>query len=180
MSRIGKLPVPVPDGVQVEIQGQTVTVRGPKGALSLAAHPAVQVQVEDRHIVCRRSSDEKFHKALHGLTRSLIRNMVDGVVKGFERRLDLVGVGYRASMLGLGNLNLALGYSHPIIYPIPQGIKIEVTDQTQVLISGIDKQLVGAVAAKIRSFRPPEPYKGKGVKYAEERIRRKAGKAGAK
>lgn len=180
MSRIGKLPVPVPDGVQVEIQGQTVTVRGPKGALSLAAHPAVQVQVEDRHIVCRRLSDEKSHKALHGLTRSLLRNMVDGVVKGFARRLDLVGVGYRASMLGPGNLNLALGYSHPIIYPIPQGIKIEVKDQTQVLISGIDKQLVGAVAAKIRSFRPPEPYKGKGVKYAEERIRRKAGKAGAK
>jgi large subunit ribosomal protein L6 len=180
MSRIGKLPVPVPDGVQVEIQGQTVTVRGPKGALSLAAHPAVQVQVEDGQIVCRRSSDEKFHKALHGLTRSLLRNMVDGVVKGFERRLDLVGVGYRASLLGPGNLNLALGYSHPIIYPIPQGIKIEVKDQTQVLISGIDKQLVGAVAAKIRSFRPPEPYKGKGVKYAEERIRRKAGKAGAK
>ena len=164
----------------MEIQGQTVTVRGPKGALSLAAHPAVQVQVEDRHIVCRRLSDEKSHKALHGLTRSLLRNMVDGVVKGFERRLDLVGVGYRASMLGPGNLNLALGYSHPIIYPIPQGIKIEVKDQTQVLISGIDKQLVGAVAAKIRSFRPPEPYKGKGVKYAEERIRRKAGKAGAK
>lgn len=164
----------------MEIQGQTVTVRGPKGALSLAAHPAVQVQVEDRHIVCRRLSDEKSHKALHGLTRSLLRNMVDGVVKGFARRLDLVGVGYRASMLGPGNLNLALGYSHPIIYPIPQGIKIEVKDQTQVLISGIDKQLVGAVAAKIRSFRPPEPYKGKGVKYAEERIRRKAGKAGAK
>jgi large subunit ribosomal protein L6 len=180
MSRIGKLPVPVPDGVQVEIQGQTVTVRGPKGALSFAAHPAVQVQVAGRQIVCHRSSDEKSHKALHGLTRSLIRNMVDGVVKGFERRLDLVGVGYRASMLGPGNLNLALGYSHPIIYPIPQGIKIEVKDQTQVLISGIDKQLVGAVAAKIRSFRPPEPYKGKGVKYAEERIRRKAGKAGAK
>lgn len=164
----------------MEIQGQTVTVRGPKGSLSLAAHPAVQVQVEDRHIVCRRLSDEKSHKALHGLTRSLLRNMVDGVVKGFARRLDLVGVGYRASMLGPGNLNLALGYSHPIIYPIPQGIKIEVKDQTQVLISGIDKQLVGAVAAKIRSFRPPEPYKGKGVKYAEERIRRKAGKAGAK
>ena len=180
MSRIGKLPVSVPDGVQVEIQGQAVTVRGPKGSLSLTAHPALQVAVEDRQIVCRRSSDEKSHKALHGLTRSLLRNMVDGVVKGFERRLDLVGVGYRASMLGAKNLNLALGYSHPIIYPIPQGIKIEVKDQTQVLISGIDKQLVGAVAAKIRSFRPPEPYKGKGVKYAEERIRRKAGKAGAK
>jgi len=180
MSRIGKLPIPVPDGVQVEIQGQNVTVKGPKGTLSLAAHPAVQVQLEERHILCRRSSDEKSHKALHGLTRSLLRNMVDGVAKGFERRLDLVGVGYRASLLGPKNLNLALGYSHPIIYPIPDGIKVEVKDQTQVVVSGIDKQLVGAVAAKIRSFRPPEPYKGKGVKYAEERIRRKAGKTGAK
>lgn len=180
MSRIGRLPIPVPSVVQVQIEGQNVTVSGPKGTLSLAAHPAVQVQVEDRHILCRRSSDEKSHKALHGLTRSLLRNMVDGVVKGFERRLDLVGVGYRASLLGPKNLNLALGYSHPIIYPIPDGIKIEVKDQTQVLVSGIDKQLVGAVAAKIRSFRPPEPYKGKGVKYAEERIRRKAGKTGAK
>jgi large subunit ribosomal protein L6 len=137
------------------------------------------VQVEDRSVLCRRSSDEKAHRALHGLTRSLVRNMVDGVVKGFERRLELVGVGYRASLLG-PNLNLALGFSHPIIYPVPKGIKVEVKDQTQVLVSGIDKQLVGAVAAKIRSFRPPEPYKGKGVKYAEERIRRKAGKAGAK
>jgi len=180
MSRIGRLPISVPDAVQVQIQGQHVTVKGPKGTLSLAAHAAVQVQMEDRRIVCRRSSDEKFHKALHGLTRSLIRNMVDGVVKGFERRLELVGVGYRASLLGAKNLNLALGYSHPIVYPIPEGIKIEVKDQTQVLVSGIDKQLVGAVAAKIRSFRPPEPYKGKGVKYAEERIRRKAGKTGAK
>jgi large subunit ribosomal protein L6 len=176
MSRIGKLPIPVPSGVQVEIQGQHVTVRGPKGTLSLAAHPAVQVQVEDRHILCRRSSDEKFHKALHGLTRSLLRNMVDGVVKGFERRLDLVGVGYRASLLGAKNLNLALGYSHPIIYPIPDGIKIEVKDQTQVVVTGIDKQLVGAVAAKIRSFRPPEPYKGKGVRYLDEQVIRKEAK----
>jgi large subunit ribosomal protein L6 len=180
MSRIGKLPVPIPEGVQVDIQGQQITVKGPKGTLSLAAHPAVQVQVEERHVVCRRSTDEKFHKALHGLTRSLLHNMVEGVVKGFERKLELVGVGYRASMLGPTNLNLSLGYSHPILYPVPQGIKIEVKDQTQVTVSGIDKQLVGAVAAKIRGFRPPEPYKGKGVKYAEERIRRKAGKTGAK
>jgi len=180
MSRIGKLPVPIPEGVQVDIQGQQITVKGPKGTLSLAAHPAVQVQVEERHIVCRRSTDEKFHKALHGLTRSLLHNMVEGVVRGFERKLELVGVGYRASMLGPTNLNLSLGYSHPILYPVPQGIKIEVKDQTQVTVSGIDKQLVGAVAAKIRGFRPPEPYKGKGVKYAEERIRRKAGKTGAK
>jgi large subunit ribosomal protein L6 len=180
MSRIGKLPIPVPDGVQVQIHGQNVTVKGPKGTLSLATHPAMQVRVEDGRILCQRASDEKFHKALHGLTRSLLRNMVDGVLKGFERRLDLVGVGYRASLLGAKNLNLALGYAHPIIYPIPEGIQIEVKDQTQVVVSGIDKQLVGAVAAKIRSFRPPEPYKGKGVKYAEERIRRKAGKTGAK
>ena len=179
MSRIGRLPIPVPDGVTIDIQGQTVTVQGPKGALTLTAHSAIQVQVEDRSVLCRRSSDEKAHRALHGLTRSLVRNMVDGVLKGFERRLELVGVGYRASLLG-PNLNLALGYSHPIIYPVPKGIKVEVKDQTQVVVSGIDKQLVGAVAAKIRSFRPPEPYKGKGVKYAEERIRRKAGKSGAK
>jgi large subunit ribosomal protein L6 len=179
MSRIGRLPIPVPDGVTIDVQGQTVTVQGPKGSLTLTAHPAIHVQVEDRRVLCRRSSDEKTHRALHGLTRSLVRNMVDGVVKGFERRLELVGVGYRASLLG-PNLNLALGFSHPIIYPVPKGIKVEVKDQTQVVVSGIDKQLVGAVAAKIRSFRPPEPYKGKGVKYAEERIRRKAGKAGAK
>jgi large subunit ribosomal protein L6 len=180
MSRIGKLPIPLPSGVQVQVDGQNVTVQGPKGRLSLAAHPAVQVEVADKRLVCRRSSDEKAHKALHGLTRSLLRNMVQGVVNGFERRLDLVGVGYRASLLGAKNLNLSLGYSHPIIYPIPDGIKIDVKDQTQLVVSGIDKQLVGAVAAKIRSFRPPEPYKGKGVKYAEERIRRKAGKTGAK
>jgi large subunit ribosomal protein L6 len=179
MSRIGRLAIPVPDGVTIDIQGQTVTVQGPKGSLTLTAHPAIQVQLEEQKVLCRRSSDEKAHKALHGLTRSLVRNMVDGVLKGFERRLELVGVGYRASLLG-PNLNLALGFSHPILYPIPKGIKVEVKDQTQVVVSGIDKQLVGAVAAKIRSFRPPEPYKGKGVKYAEERIRRKAGKAGAK
>ncbi len=180
MSRIGKLPIPVPSGVQIRVEGQNVTVQGPKGKLSMAAHPAVQVVVADGRVVCQRSSEEKAHRALHGLTRSLLRNMVDGVVKGFERRLELVGVGYRASLLGAKNLNLALGYSHPIIYPIPDGVTVEVKDQTQVIVSGIDKQLVGAVAAKIRSFRPPEPYKGKGVKYAEERIRRKAGKTGAK
>jgi len=178
MSRIGKRPVPIPAGVKVEVQGQAIKVQGPKGRLEFAVHPAIGVQVRDGQVVCSRSSDEKFHKALHGLTRSLVANMVAGVEKGFERRLELVGVGYRASMLG-PNLNLALGYSHPILYPIPTGIKIEVKDQTQITVSGVDKQQVGAVAAKIRSFRPPEPYKGKGVKYAEERIRRKAGKAGA-
>ncbi len=179
MSRIGKLPIPLPSGVQVDVQGQQVTVKGPKGQLQLSVHPHIRVAVQDGKLVCTRGSDEKFHRALHGLTRSLVHNMVEGVVKGFERRLELVGVGYRASMLG-PNLNLALGYSHPILYPVPAGITVEVKDQTQISVRGIDKQLVGAVAAKIRGFRPPEPYKGKGVKYAEEHIRRKAGKAGAK
>jgi large subunit ribosomal protein L6 len=179
MSRIGRLPIPIPDAVKVDIKDHTVTVQGPKGSLNFTVHPAMQVEVKDRQVLCGRPTDEKFHKALHGLTRSLIANMVAGVVKGFERKLELVGVGYRASTMG-PNLNLSLGYSHPIIYPVPSGIRVEVKDQTQITVSGIDKQLVGAVAAKIRSFRPPEPYKGKGVKYAEERIRRKAGKTGAK
>jgi large subunit ribosomal protein L6 len=179
MSRIGKLPITIPEAVTVQVDGQSVSVKGPKGALEFSAHPAVSVAVEERQIVCRRGSEERTHKALHGLTRALVANMVEGVTKGFERRLDLVGVGYRAQMLG-PNLSLALGYSHPIIFPVPSGIKLEVKDQTQITVSGIDKQLVGSVAAKLRSFRPPEPYKGKGVKYSDERIRRKAGKAGAK
>ncbi len=179
MSRIGKLPIAIPDKVHVEVHDHTVTVKGPKGTLAMAAHPVIDVQVKDRQVLCGRPSDEKSHKALHGLTRSLIANMVEGVTKGFERKLELVGVGYRASLLGQ-NLTISLGYSHPIVFPVPPGIKIEVKDQTQLTVSGMDKQLVGAVAAKLRSFRPPEPYKGKGVKYAEERIRRKAGKTGAK
>jgi len=179
MSRIGKLPITIPEKVQVQVHDRTVTVNGPKGTLSMTAHPAIDVQVSERQVLCRRPSDVKSHKALHGLTRSLIANMVVGVTKGFERKLELVGVGYRASSLGK-NLNISLGYSHPIIFPVPAGIKIDVKDQTQLTVSGTDKQLVGAVAAKLRSFRPPEPYKGKGVKYAEERIRRKAGKTGAK
>jgi len=179
MSRIGKLPITIPEKVKVEVRDHAVTVNGPKGTLTMTAHPAIDVQVKDRQVVCGRPSDEKFHKALHGLTRSLIANMVEGVTKGFERKLELVGVGYRASLLGQ-NVNMSLGYSHPIIFPVPPGIKIDVKDQTQLTVSGMDKQQVGAVAAKLRSFRPPEPYKGKGVKYAEERIRRKAGKTGAK
>jgi large subunit ribosomal protein L6 len=179
MSRIGKLPILIPDKVTVEVSDHTVTVKGPKGTLTMIAHPAVAVQVKDRQVVCGRSSDEKFIKALHGLTRSLIANMVLGVTRGFEKRLELVGVGYRAAMQG-PNLSLMLGYAHPVVYPIPSGIRIEVKDQTQLTVSGMDKQLVGAVAAKLRSFRPPEPYKGKGIKYSEERIRRKAGKTGVK
>ncbi|MBI2562335.1 MAG: 50S ribosomal protein L6 [candidate division NC10 bacterium] len=179
MSRIGKLPISIPDTVKVEVEAHTVTVKGPKGTLSMAVHPAMDVRVQDRQVLCGRPSDTKFHKALHGLTRSLIANMVEGVTKGFERKLELVGVGYRAAVQGQ-NLSITLGFSHPIIYPVPPGIRVEVKDQTQLTVSGSDKQLVGAVAAKVRSFRPPEPYKGKGVKYADERIRRKAGKTGAK
>ncbi len=179
MSRIGKLPIPIPDKVNVEVSDHTVMVKGPKGTLSMTTHPAIEVRVKDQQVVCGRSLDEKFTRALHGLTRSLIANMVLGVTRGFEKRLELVGVGYRAAMQG-PNLSLTLGYAHPIIYPIPPGIRIEVKDQTQLTVSGMDKQLVGSVAAKLRSFRPPEPYKGKGVKYAEERVRRKAGKTGAK
>lgn len=179
MSRIGKRPISIPDTVKVEVHDHTVSVTGPKGTLTMAVHPAMGVRVQDRQVLCGRPSDTKFHKALHGLTRSLIANMVEGVTKGFERKLELVGVGYRAAVQGQ-NLSITLGYSHPIIYPIPPGIRIEVKDQTQLTVRGSDKQLVGAVAAKLRSFRPPEPYKGKGVKHAEERIRRKAGKTGAK
>jgi large subunit ribosomal protein L6 len=179
MSRVGRLPIPIPDTVKVEVQDHTVTVRGPKGTLTLTVHPAIQLVVQDREVRCGRSSEEKFHKALHGLTRSLIANMVEGVTKGFEKKLELVGVGYRAAVQGQ-NLSLSLGYSHPILYPVPPGIRVEVKDQTQITVTGSDKQLVGAVAAKIRNFRPPEPYKGKGVKYLDERIRRKAGKTGAK
>jgi large subunit ribosomal protein L6 len=179
MSRVGRLPIPIPDKVSVQVSDHTVKVTGPKGTLTLAAHSAIDVQVKDRHVVCGRPSDEKLHKALHGLTRSLIANMVEGVTKGFERKLELVGVGYRAAIQG-PNLSIALGFSHPIVYPVPPGVRIEVKDQTQLTVSGMDKQLVGAVAAKLRSFRPPEPYKGKGVKYSDERIRRKAGKTGAK
>lgn len=178
MSRIGRKPIPIPETVAVAIEGGTVRVEGPKGRLALPLHPAMTVRVRDGQVVCERPSDAKFHRALHGLTRSLMANMVEGVTRGFEKRLELVGVGYRAQVQG-SNLNLALGYSHPVVYPIPPDIEVEVENQTQLTISGVDKQKVGAVAAKIRSFRPPEPYKGKGIRYVGERIRRKAGKTGA-
>lgn len=178
MSRIGRKPIPIPDKVAVAIEGGTVRVEGPKGRLVLSLHPAMTVRVRDGQVVCERPSDVKFHRALHGLTRSLMANMVEGVTRGFEKKLELVGVGYRAQVQG-SNLNLALGYSHPVVYPIPSDITVEVENQTQLTISGADKQKVGAVAATIRSFRPPEPYKGKGIKYVGERIRRKAGKTGA-
>ncbi|MCZ7625915.1 MAG: 50S ribosomal protein L6 [Candidatus Methylomirabilota bacterium] len=178
MSRIGKKPIPLSDQVKVEIAGGHIAVQGPKGKLSMRLHPSMGVRVEDNQLHCVRPSDNKLHRSLHGLTRTLIANMIEGVTKGFEKKLEMVGVGYRASVQGR-NLSLTLGYSHPLIYPLPEGINVSVEGQNLVTISGSDKQQVGAVAAKLRSLRPPEPYKGKGVKYAGERIRRKAGKAGA-
>jgi len=178
MSRVGRKPIPIPAGVKVQVADGTVRVEGPKGNLSLTPHSDIAVAVEAQQIVCRRPSDGRQHRALHGLTRSLVANMVTGVTAGFEKRLDLVGVGYRAAVQGK-NLTLTLGYSHPIVFPIPAKVKIEVKDQTQITISGVDKQQIGSIAATLRSFRPPEPYKGKGVLNAGEVVRRKAGKTGA-
>ena len=177
MSRIGKLPIAIPSGVKVSLNGNEISVQGSKGSLKQLLPERVIVAVEAEQIVVSRPSDSKQDSALHGLSRSLINNMVVGVSDGFTRVLEINGVGYRAELSGKA-LSLSLGFSHPVVYEIPAGIEIEVEKQTKVIIKGIDKQLVGSVAAKIRSFRKPEPYKGKGVKYAEERILRKAGKTG--
>jgi large subunit ribosomal protein L6 len=180
MSRVGKLPVPIPDKTKVDIQGQTVTVTGPKGNLSCHIHQDISATVENNTVVVSRPGDNKKHRALHGLTRALINNMVLGVTEGYKRELKIVGVGYRAEMKG-NNLVTWLGYSHPIVMEPPEGVTIEVLPkENKIIVDGIDKQLVGQVAAKIRSFRKPEPYKGKGIRYAEEKVRTKAGKtAGA-
>lgn len=178
MSRIGKAPIAIPAEAKVEVADNTVSVAGPKGTLHLQMHPGMGIQVEDGKIWISRPSDEKAQKALHGLVRSLLANMVQGVTKGFEKRLELAGLGYRAQVQGQ-ELTLSLGFSHPIVYPVPPDVKIVAESPTSLVVSGIDKQRVGQVAAQIRSFRKPEPYKGKGVKYATERIRRKAGKTGA-
>ena len=177
MSRIGKLPVPVPAGVKITLNGSEMTVTGPKGTLKQSLHDRMIIAVEADQIVVSRPSDEKVDLALHGLTRSLINNMVVGVTQGFKKNLEINGVGYRAEVSGKV-LTLSLGFSHPVVYEVPEGISVEVEKQTKLTVSGIDKQLVGAASAKIRSFRAPEPYKGKGIKYADERILRKAGKAG--
>ena len=178
MSRIGRLPVPIPEMVKVAVQDRTVHVEGPKGRLTLSVPPDITVEVAEGKIICRRPSDEKRHRALHGLTRALVANMVTGVTAGFSRKLELVGVGYRAAVQAR-TLTLSVGYSRPVVYTVPAEIAVEVENQTLITVSGADKQVVGAVAAKLRSFRRPEPYKGKGIKYLEERIRRKAGKTGA-
>ena len=180
MSRIGKAPVPVPNGVTVTLKdGNVISVKGPKGELTRSLPAAMTVAQENGQVTVTRPSDEDQHKSLHGLTRTLIANMVEGVTKGFSKNLELVGVGYKAEVRPYG-LQLALGYSHPIEYRAPQGIKLTAPVPTQIVVEGSNKEVVGQVAAEIRSLRPPEPYKGKGVKYVGEQIRRKAGKAGGK
>jgi large subunit ribosomal protein L6 len=177
MSRIGRLPVAVPSSVEVTIDGRRLTVKGPKGTLTRDLHPDMTVSREDGNIVVTRPTEQKTHKQLHGLTRTLVNNMVVGVTDGYRKGLEITGVGYRAAKVG-EKLQLNLGYSHPIEIEPPQGISFEVENPTRLAVVGIDKELVGQVAARVRSTRKPEPYKGKGVRYAGEQIRRKAGKAG--
>jgi large subunit ribosomal protein L6 len=177
MSRIGRMPVAVPAGVTVTVEGSRITVKGPRGTLARQLPAEMVVEQNDGQLTVTRPSDEQNHRALHGLTRSLVNNMVEGVTKGFQKQLDIVGVGYRAETKPYG-LFLALGYSHPIEYKAPAGIKLTATAPTTIVVDGADKEIVGQVAAEIRGLRPPEPYKGKGIKYAGEVVRRKAGKAG--
>jgi large subunit ribosomal protein L6 len=179
MSRIGKLPVPVPSGVTVTIQGTRVAVKGPRGELARTLPEGLTIEQADGKLTVSRPSEETRYKALHGLSRTLIANMIEGVTKGFSKQLEITGVGYKAEAKPWG-LALALGYSHPIEYKAPNGIKLSAPQPTQVVIEGADKEIVGQVAAEIRLLRPPEPYKGKGIKYAGEQIRRKAGKAAGK
>jgi large subunit ribosomal protein L6 len=178
MSRIGKAPISVPNGVDVKLSGDSLTVKGPKGELSHTLPEAISVSTEDGTLTVARANDERQVRALHGLTRSLIDNMVTGVTQGFHKDLDIVGVGYRATAKGKNSLELNLGFSHPVVVEAPDGIEFVVPQPTRVEVHGIDKQLVGQVAANIRAWRKPEPYKGKGVRYVDERVRRKAGKAG--
>jgi large subunit ribosomal protein L6 len=179
MSRIGKAPIAIPSGVDITITGQHVTVKGPKGTLSRVIPGEIIVRKEDATLFVERPNDERQNRSLHGLCRTLVSNMVIGVTDGFSKELEIVGVGYRAEAQG-ANLRLALGFSHPVNVPAPDGITFEIPVQTRIIIKGIDKELVGQVAANIRSIRKPEPYKGKGVRYAGERILRKAGKTGKK
>ena len=177
MSRVGKAPIPVPAGVSVSIAGAEVTVTGPKGSLQHRVPEPITVQVAGEAILVARADDERESRALHGLTRALIKNMVVGVNEGYRKDLEIVGVGYRAAAKGPGQLELQLGFSHPVSVTAPDGITFEVPSQTAIRVHGIDKQAVGEVAARIRALRKPEPYKGKGIRYAGEYVRRKAGKA---
>ena len=175
MSRIGKQPIPVPAGVTVRVDPGVVHVNGPRGELHQAVPQAIEIAEEDGQLLVRRPTDRAEHRALHGLTRSLVANMVEGVTNGFEKRLEIQGVGYRAQLRGK-DLELALGYSHPVPIPAPDGIEFEVPQPTRVVVRGIDKQAVGEIAANIRKKRPPEPYKGKGIRYEGEQVQRKVGK----
>jgi large subunit ribosomal protein L6 len=179
MSRIGRKPVTVPKGVTLQLQGHDVAVKGPRGELRRRLHPDMQIALDKDQFTVARPSEEKRHKALHGLTRTLVQNMVEGVSKGFIKTLEIQGVGYKAEAKPYG-VNLIVGYSHPVKYEAPKGIKISVDNNTNVKVEGADKELVGQVAAELRSVRPPEPYKGKGIRYVGEQVRRKAGKTGAK
>ena len=177
MSRIGRLPITVPAGVEVTLDGRAITVKGPKGTLARELHPDMRVVQEDGSILVQRPTDAKLHRQLHGLTRTLVANMVEGVTNGYRKGIEITGVGYRAAKVG-EKLQLNLGYSHPIEIVPPSGISFELENPTRLAVVGIDKELVGQIAAKVRSTRKPEPYKGKGVRYAGEVVRRKAGKAG--
>ena len=179
MSRIGKKPIEIPSGVEVKIEGNVITAKGPKGTESITFREEVKVSVADNHIIVEPNSDDRKTNALHGLYRTLIANAIHGVSQGFEKKLEIVGVGYRANMEG-SNLNMALGYSHPVLIVPPAGVTLSVEANTKISVKGSNKQTVGDVAAFIRSKRPPEVYKGKGVRYEGEHIRRKAGKAGKK
>jgi len=179
MSRIGRLPVPVGPGVKVDVSGRTVTVKGPKGSLAQEMPGGIDAELSKGKILVKRRDDSKPQRALHGLTRALLNNAVVGVTKGFSKDLEIQGVGYRATLAGT-NVSFTLGYTHAIEFPIPEGIQISVEKQTRLTVTGIDRQQVGQVAAKIRKLRPPDVYKGKGVRYVNEQVRKKAGKTGAK
>ncbi len=179
MSRVGRMPIDIPAGVTATLDGQVITVKGPKGELTRTLHPDMKVTVQDNVITVERPNDEKNNRALHGLTRALIANMVKGVTEGFKKELEIVGVGYRAQMKGK-KLALTLGFSHPLELDAPEGITVECPSATQIVISGVNNEHVGEFAAKIRGYRLPEPYKGKGIRYDGEHVRRKAGKAGTK
>jgi len=180
MSRIGRLPITIPQGVTVTVDAaNVVTVKGPLGQLSQPINKDIQVNIEGEVITIVRPTDNKLHRSLHGLSRTLVNNMVEGVTKGYERKLKIVGVGYRAAKSGK-NLELTLGFSHPVVMEDPEGLTVEVPSQTDIIVKGIDKQAVGNYAAKIREWRQPEPYKGKGIRYENENVRRKEGKTGKK
>ena len=179
MSRIGNAPIEIPEKVDVAVDGQTITVKGPKGELTRTVNDEISLEVEDGQIVVSRGSEDRKVKALHGLIRSLVNNMVDGVTNGFSKELTIIGVGYRAAKKG-SDLELQVGFSHPVLMTSVDGVDVEVPEPTKIVVSGIDKEAVGQVAANIRAVKPPEPYKGKGIRYTDEHVVRKAGKAGVR